>query len=74
MSKPQLGDIWKSYYTDNRYEDNYYLIGEHLGVYEGVERYACLNINCGTQETFFWFPKGKRKADSGVYEISVKVA
>lgn len=70
MTKPQIGDIWKSYYTDERYEDTYYLIQtEPIDEIDGVLVYLCHNLNFGTQERFHYFPEGKRQADDNVWEI-----
>lgn len=72
MATPKIGDIWKSYYTDDRYEPIYYLIQhEPFGnaFHTICENSLCLNT--GRAETFIYYKKG-READAGVWEKQEK--
>lgn len=73
MTTPQIGDIWKSYYSDDRYEPNYYLIQ-----YEGQRANAatiyrnCLIINTGENGTLTYYEE-PREVDDNVWEVIEQV-
>lgn len=77
MTTPQIGDIWKSYYTDDRYEPNYYLIQkEAVKIGKGnyrIDYPTCIHLNSGTTATFNYYVGGKREADNDVWEIIEQV-
>ena len=74
--KPQIGDIWKSYYTDDRYEPDFYLVLTDrfypYGDDKTISYYKSIHLNTGIEKTFGWF-SGKRQADEDCWEVMERV-